>query len=234
MLLHYLTLPACIPSEGDFNADIIRLTFRAGVSDTPTVISGSSLSVDDTRLESNEGFLLYVEINEESLDPRDRGRTDFNGLLISVVIIDDEEGRFTPTTPTEDEGDDFSLSADELAGVIAGSVVFVLILATIALLLCLCLTLWKRRKQDPHRGTWNECVIIVGKTDCRLSYIHDMWCNMYMHSLQVSSGLDPDSPSPVVAVKGEYSMQLDNGRDIHILYIDYFPSFNILCEIIAK
>lgn len=79
-------------SESDFVSDVVIVTLRAGLQDSPAVISGSSLPVDDSREERSEGFLLFVEINEESLDPRDRGRNSFDGLVIPVSIIDDDEG----------------------------------------------------------------------------------------------------------------------------------------------
>lgn len=51
-------------------------------------------------------------------------------------------------------GDGEGLSANALAGIVSGGVVFVLVLATLALLLCVCLALWKRRKQNEKKGMY--------------------------------------------------------------------------------
>ena len=49
-----------------------------------------------------------------------------------------------------------------------------------------------------------------------------------MHLFQVSLDLDLDSPSPAVAVKGEFSMQLDNGR--HLTFCTHLPLLTMLCD----
>ena len=48
------------------------------------------------------------------------------------------------------------LSADQLAGLAAGVVVLIIVLVTFSLLLCICVTLWRRRKAAGKPGTYTR------------------------------------------------------------------------------
>ena len=79
-------------TESDFDRSTRSLTFIAGLNkEAPKSISGSTLPRDDSKSESTEGFVLYLEVDESSLDPRDAGRISIEGErnVILVFILDD-------------------------------------------------------------------------------------------------------------------------------------------------
>ena len=75
---------------GEFDSRVLTFTFRAGPSiETPRIVRGSTLPIDDSESESTEGFLLHVEIDEGSLDTRDTERVSIEDSVILVSILDD-------------------------------------------------------------------------------------------------------------------------------------------------
>ena len=74
---------------GDFDSHGSSFTFRSGLFPEPPVrILGSSLPTDDTEPEFTEGFVLYVEVDESSLDSRDVGRISIVNSVVLVSILD--------------------------------------------------------------------------------------------------------------------------------------------------
>lgn len=58
-------------------------------------VRGVDLTVpDDDVDEDPEGFILCLDIDEAQLDPRDRGRIEFDRRYVLVVIMDDGEVLF--------------------------------------------------------------------------------------------------------------------------------------------
>ena len=84
-------------SGSDFESEIIRFTFNAGLeSDPPRTVRGSSLGRRDSDKETAEGFVLLVAVDEASLDPRDAGRVSVEDDLILVSIVDNKGMYNTP------------------------------------------------------------------------------------------------------------------------------------------
>ena len=79
----------------DFESEIIRFTFSAGLeSDPPRTVLGSSLGRRDSDEETAEGFVLLVAVDEASLDPRDVGRVSVEDDLILVSIVDNNNSMY--------------------------------------------------------------------------------------------------------------------------------------------
>ena len=79
-------------TESDFDVSTRSITFTAGLNEeAPKSISGSTLPRDDSKSESTEGFVLFLEVDENSLDLRDAGRVSIEGErnVILVFILDD-------------------------------------------------------------------------------------------------------------------------------------------------
>ena len=82
-LLHY------IPTAKDFSGQITSYSFSAGlVPEPPLVFSGLGLALADSLSELTEGFLLYLDIDESSLDARDLERLQTgNFRLINPLVL---------------------------------------------------------------------------------------------------------------------------------------------------
>lgn len=71
---------------GDFNKEVIEFMFRNGSEDATATIVGHTLPIDDSKSEPDEGFLLYVKIDESSLDSRDVERITFQKSVLVTII----------------------------------------------------------------------------------------------------------------------------------------------------
>jgi hypothetical protein len=141
-------------SVSEFESRVLRFTFRAGLStEVPIIVRGSTLPIDDSQSEITEGFLLLVEIDTSSLDPRDVGRVSVEDSVILVSILDDNDVEDDSTVA-------LGLSADELTALLAGIVVLILILVTLFLLLIVCLVMWRRRRAGGKGMHWYIYVIV--------------------------------------------------------------------------
>ena len=84
-------------AESDYESIVIRLTFEAGLeSEPPHLFIASILANDDSESESTEGFVLLLEVDEGSRDPRDRRRINIEESVFLVSIVDDG-GKLTHT-----------------------------------------------------------------------------------------------------------------------------------------
>ena len=82
----------------DFDGSGQTYTFSAGlVQDQPVTFQGSGLATPDSKPEFTEGFLLYLDIDESSLDARDRERLTagrirvINPLVLVLIKGNDRE-----------------------------------------------------------------------------------------------------------------------------------------------
>lgn len=63
----------------------MEFTFQAGSEDDTNIIVGRTLPIDDSKSEPNEGFLLYVKINESSLHQYDVDRITFQKTVLVII-----------------------------------------------------------------------------------------------------------------------------------------------------
>lgn len=104
------------------------------------------------------------------------------------------------------------MTADEVAGVSAGIVVIIIVLITFSLLLCVFVTVWRRRRAAGKPG----------KQLCDTLRFHAVKLNMFTSSLQVYLDLVADSPSQATAVRDGYSTlhdEIDFG--LHVIHSSY-------------
>ena len=87
------------PTARDFSPLATNSSFRAGlVPEPPLVFSASGLAVLDGLPEFTEGFLLYLDIDESSLDARDLERLQtgnfkvVNPLVVVSIPSSDRKG----------------------------------------------------------------------------------------------------------------------------------------------
>ena len=71
----------------DFSS--VPQTYFASIA-SPVEIPGSSLAIDDSEPEFTEGYVLYVEVDESRLDPRDKDIIHVMNTLVLVTIQDDD------------------------------------------------------------------------------------------------------------------------------------------------
>ena len=95
-----LNLTRCFLSytAADFNQTVLSASFAAGlVPQPPYLFSGSGLALPDREPEFTEGFLLYLQIDESSLNVRDQARLQsgavrvVNGLVLVSIPSNDRE-----------------------------------------------------------------------------------------------------------------------------------------------
>ena len=67
------------------------MSYHSGLQpEAPIIIIGSSLSLDDETSEVTEGFVLYIDIDESTLDPRDANRISVVNSVVLVLITDND------------------------------------------------------------------------------------------------------------------------------------------------
>ena len=72
----------------DFNGLVASYSFRAGLVPEPSVVfSSSGLALSDSLPEFTEGFLLYLDINERSLDTRDLQRLQTGNFKVVNPLV---------------------------------------------------------------------------------------------------------------------------------------------------
>ena len=78
------------PLDEDIISDSETLAFNSGLHEKSLrQIQGSQFSVNDEEPESTEGFLLYLQVDNNALDPRDVGRINIDTNTILVSLRDD-------------------------------------------------------------------------------------------------------------------------------------------------
>jgi hypothetical protein len=80
--------PLTEASSEDFNGLVASYSFRAGLVPEPSVVfSSSGLALSDSLPEFTEGFLLYLDINERSLDARDLQRLQTGNFKVVNPLV---------------------------------------------------------------------------------------------------------------------------------------------------
>ena len=90
-------LPDPASAGDDFNSSVQSYVIAGEGS--ATLIPIPSLVVDDSESEFTEGFVLFLEVREGQLDPRDEDRITVSNSLVLINIEDNDRTFITNTAP---------------------------------------------------------------------------------------------------------------------------------------